>query len=102
MLKSGGGGTSSPPPPGAGDGFTPPPSPSLLLPPPPSPPKKGEKGAGEEGEGMEGEGGDLETCFNRSERVSTGLNVFRQVQTGGFLAGGEVWFGLFIKRLVVS
>jgi hypothetical protein len=51
---------------------------------------------------MEGEGGDLETCFNRSERVSTGLNVFRQVQTGGFLAGGEVWFGLFIKRLVVS
>ena len=72
------------------------------LPPPPSPPKKGEKGEGEEGEGMEGEGGDLETCFNRSERVSTGLNVFRQVQTGGFLAGGEVWFGLFIKRLVVS
>ena len=33
------------------------------------PPKKGEKG--EEGE----KGGGLETCcFNRSERVSTGLN----------------------------
>ena len=51
--------------------------PSLPLPPPQ---KKGEKGEGEEGEGMEGEGGDLETCcFNRSERVSTGLNVFQQV-----------------------
>ncbi len=27
-------------------------------------------------------GGDLETCFNRSERVSTGCNMFRHVQTG--------------------
>ena len=31
------------------------------------------------GGGGEGGGGDLETCFNRSERVSTGLNVFQQV-----------------------
>jgi len=77
----------------------------LPLPPPPSPlpfPPKRKGKRGRRRRGREGEGGDLETCFNRSERVSTGLNVFRQVQTGGFLAGGEVWFGLFIKRLVVS
>jgi hypothetical protein len=65
---------------------------SLPLPPPPSPspspPKKKErgKGGGEGGEewgdgGEEEEGGCLETCFNRSERVSTGLNVFQQVWT---------------------
>jgi hypothetical protein len=62
---------------------------SLPLPPPPLPPpqkKERGKGGGEGGEewgdgGEEEEGGCLETCFNRSERVSTGLNVFQQVWT---------------------
>ena len=51
---------------------------------------------------LEGVGDYKQVKNHTSPTPSNLLKHAQALPGGGFLAGGEVWFGLFIKRLVVS